>query len=87
MKARFPGNCPVCGKDFKVTDPIDQTAEGWAHYRCVNVKPPTKANGKKKRNGSASALKVFEANKKRIESGETYRGQKPSDYRRNPKRK
>ena len=88
MIAKFPGTCPVCNKAFEAGVTIDRVGDaGWGHYLCVHVKDSRQTGkSKKKRNGSAKAEAAFLANKARIESGETFRSQYPSTFRKKTKR-
>ncbi|MFB6901522.1 hypothetical protein [Streptomyces hydrogenans] len=68
VRAGHPGTCPVCLKDYDKGTVITKLADGWGHRACAPRKP------------SAAEL-AFARNKARIESGETLRSQKSSDWR------
>ncbi|MFF5393377.1 hypothetical protein ACFY5H_34600 [Streptomyces sp. NPDC013012] len=68
VRAAHPGTCPACFKDYDKGTVITKVAEGWGHRACAPRKP------------SAAEL-AFARNKARIESGETFRSQKASDWR------
>ncbi|MFJ5787939.1 hypothetical protein [Streptomyces hydrogenans] len=68
VRAAHPGTCPACFKDYDKGTVITKLSDGWGHRACAPRKP------------SAAEL-AFARNKARIESGETFRSQKPSDWR------
>ncbi|MEU3481011.1 hypothetical protein AB0E66_22900 [Streptomyces sp. NPDC033753] len=68
VRAAHPGTCPACLKDYDKGTVITKLSDGWGHCACAPRKP------------SAAEL-AFTRNKARIESGETFRSQKPSDWR------
>ncbi|PZT73058.1 hypothetical protein DNK56_34265 [Streptomyces sp. AC1-42W] len=69
VRAAYPGTCPACFKDYAKGDVITKVTDGWGHPGCA----PRQLS---------AAEREFARNKARIESGETFRGQKPSDWRR-----
>lgn len=69
VRATYPGTCPACLKDYGNGEVITQATEGRRHPGC----PP--------RHLSAAEREVA-PNKVRIDSGETFRSRKPSDWRR-----
>ncbi|WP_189716425.1 hypothetical protein [Streptomyces chryseus] len=69
LRAAYPGTCPACFKDYAKDEVITKVADGWGHPGCA-PRP------------LSAAEREFARNKARIESGETFRGQKPSDWRR-----
>ncbi|MGW7341248.1 hypothetical protein [Streptomyces sp. NPDC054808] len=69
VRAAYPGTCSACFKDYSKGEVITKVAEGWGHPACA----PRKLS---------AAEREFARNKARIESGETFRAQKPSDWRR-----
>jgi hypothetical protein len=69
LRAAYGGTCPACFKDYAKGEVITKVTEGWGHPGCA----PRKLS---------AAEREFARNKARIESGETFRGQKPSDWRR-----
>ncbi|MFJ9552087.1 hypothetical protein [Streptomyces erythrochromogenes] len=68
LRAKYGGTCPACFKDYAQGEVITKVAEGWGHPGCA----PRQLS---------AAEREFARNKARIESGETFRGQKPSDWR------
>jgi hypothetical protein len=68
LRAGFPGTCPSCLKDYAKGEVITKVADGWGHPGCA----PRKL---------AAGEREFARNKARIESGETFRARKPSDWR------
>ena len=34
-RARWPGQCVLCGQPINPGDPIAQRSDGWAHTRCA----------------------------------------------------
>ncbi|MGN2365565.1 hypothetical protein [Streptomyces luridiscabiei] len=69
LRAAYGGTCPACFKDYAKGEVITKVTEGWGHPGCA----PRKLS---------AAEREFARNKARIESGETFRAQKPSDWRR-----
>lgn len=69
LRAAYGGTCPACFKDYAKGEVITKVADGWGHPGCA-PRPLSVAE------------REFARNKARIESGETFRGQKPSDWRR-----
>ncbi|WP_189867158.1 hypothetical protein [Streptomyces poonensis] len=69
VRAACPGTCRACFKDYAKGEVITKVTDGWGHPGCV----PRQLS---------AAEREFARNKARIESGETFRGQKPSDWRR-----
>lgn len=69
LRAAYGGTCPACFKDYSKGEVITKVTEGWGHPGCA----PRRLS---------AAEREFARNKVRIESGETFRGQKPSDWRR-----
>ncbi|MEU5416055.1 hypothetical protein [Streptomyces clavifer] len=69
LRAAYGGTCPACFKDYAKGEVITKVTEGWGHPGCA-PRP------------LSAAEREFARNKARIESGETFRGQKPSDWRR-----
>ncbi len=69
VRAAYPGTCPACFKGYAKGEIITKVTDGWGHPGCA----PRKLS---------AAEREFARNKARIESGETFRGQKPSDWRR-----
>ncbi|MFF2963328.1 hypothetical protein ACFVT1_31435 [Streptomyces sp. NPDC057963] len=69
IRAAYPGTCPACFKDHGKGEVITKVADGWGHPGCA----PRQLSG---------AEREFVRNKAWIESGETFRAQKPSDCRR-----
>ncbi|MER6317045.1 hypothetical protein ABT237_25250 [Streptomyces sp. NPDC001581] len=68
LRAAYGGTCPACFKDYAKGEVITKVAEGWGHPGCA----PRKLS---------AAEREFARNKAGIEAGETFRGQKPSDWR------
>ncbi|MEU3480952.1 hypothetical protein ACI2LO_31515 [Streptomyces sp. NPDC033754] len=68
VRAAYGGICPVCVKDYSKGEVITKGPEGWGHPGCA----PRKLS---------AAEREFARNKARIESGETFRSQKTSDWR------
>ncbi|MFC8273858.1 hypothetical protein ACFUJR_15295 [Streptomyces sp. NPDC057271] len=68
LRAKYGGTCPACFKDYAQGEVITKVAEGWGHPGCA----PRQLS---------AAEREFARNKARIDSGETFRGQKPSDWR------
>ncbi|MCZ0983797.1 hypothetical protein O1L60_44330 [Streptomyces diastatochromogenes] len=68
VRAAYGGTCPTCFKNYGKGEVITKVAEGWGHPGCA----PRKLS---------AAEREFARNKARIEAGETFRGQKPSDWR------
>ncbi|MER6523049.1 hypothetical protein ABT246_40340 [Streptomyces sp. NPDC001553] len=68
LRAAYPGTCPACFKDYAKGEVITKVADSWGHPGCA----PRQLS---------AAEREFARNKARIESGETFRGQKPSDWR------
>jgi hypothetical protein len=69
VRAAYPGTCPACFKDYGKGEVIMKVGESWGHPGCA----PRQLS---------AAEREFERNKARIESGETFRSRKPSDWRR-----
>ncbi|MGW2050825.1 hypothetical protein ACWCPF_37480 [Streptomyces sp. NPDC001858] len=69
VRAAYPGTCPACFKDYDKGTVITKVGENWGHPGCAPRQP-------------SAAEREFERNKARIESGETFRSRKPSDWRR-----
>lgn len=69
VRAAYPGTCPACFKDYANGEVITKVTDGWGHPGCAPRQ-------------MSAAEREFARNKARIESGETFRGQKPSDWRR-----
>ncbi|GLX49703.1 hypothetical protein Shyhy01_26530 [Streptomyces hygroscopicus subsp. hygroscopicus] len=69
VRAAYPGACPACFKDYAKGEAITKVADGWGHPGCAPRQ-------------MSAAEREFARNKARIESGETFRGRKPSDWRR-----
>ncbi|MGW6206291.1 hypothetical protein ACWF9B_21945 [Streptomyces sp. NPDC055089] len=69
VRAAYGGTCPACFKDYAKGEAITKVTDGWGHPGCAPRKLST-------------AEREFARNKARIESGETFRGQKTSDWRR-----
>ncbi|WP_431777031.1 hypothetical protein [Streptomyces cucumeris] len=69
VRAAYPGTCAACFKDYGKGEVITKLTDGWGHPGCA----PRKLS---------AAEREFARNKARIESGATFRGQKPSDWRR-----
>lgn len=69
IRAAYPGTCPACFQGYGKGEVITKVSEGWGHPGCAP------------RHLSA-AEREFARNKARIESGETFRAQKSSDWRR-----
>ncbi|MFE3591383.1 hypothetical protein ACFXOY_28215 [Streptomyces niveus] len=69
VRAEFPGTCPACFKGYGKGEVITKVTDGWGHPGCAPRQ-------------MSAAEREFARNKARIESGETFRGQKPSDWRR-----
>ncbi|WP_176740115.1 hypothetical protein [Streptomyces sp. Ncost-T10-10d] len=67
-RAAYGGTCPACLKEYGKGEVITKVAVGWGHPGCA----PRKLS---------AAEREFARNKARIEAGETFRGQKPSDWR------
>ncbi|WP_432128379.1 hypothetical protein [Streptomyces sp. bgisy082] len=68
VRAAHPGTCSACLKDYDKGTVITKVAEGWGHRACAPRRP-------------SAAERAFARNKARIESGETFRSQKASDWR------
>ncbi|MFF1344078.1 hypothetical protein ACFVYT_40765 [Streptomyces sp. NPDC058290] len=68
LRAAYLGTCPACFKDYGKGEVITKVTNGWGHPGCA----PRQLS---------AAEREFARNKARIESGETYRAQKPSDWR------
>ncbi|MFF3129675.1 hypothetical protein ACFVRD_47655 [Streptomyces sp. NPDC057908] len=64
---QYPGTCPACFKNYGKGEVITKVTDGWGHPACA----PRQLS---------AAEREFARNKARIESGETFRGQKPSDW-------
>ncbi|MFF0142364.1 hypothetical protein ACFYRN_38735 [Streptomyces sp. NPDC005227] len=69
LRAAYPGTCPACFKDYGKGDVITKVIGGWGHPGCAPRQ-------------MSAAEREFARNKARIESGETFRAQKASDWRR-----
>ncbi|AJC61946.1 hypothetical protein [Streptomyces sp. 769] len=69
VRAAHPSTCPVCFEDYGKGEAIMKVTGGWGHSSCA-PRQLSAAEGE------------FARNKARIDSGETFRGQKPSDWRR-----
>lgn len=69
VRAAYPGICPACFKDYDKGTVITKVGENWGHPGCAPRQP-------------SAAQREFERNKARIDSGETFRSRKPSDWRR-----
>lgn len=69
VRATSPGSCPACFKDYGKGTVITKVGESWGHPGCA----PRQLS---------VVDREFERNKARIESGETFRSRKPSDWRR-----
>ncbi|WP_324792453.1 hypothetical protein SJX93_00180 [Streptomyces cyaneofuscatus] len=67
--AAYGGTCPACFKDYAKGEVVTKVTEGWGHPGCAP-------------RGLSAAEREFARNMARIESGETFRGRKPSDWRR-----
>ncbi|MEU9624350.1 hypothetical protein ACIODT_38590 [Streptomyces sp. NPDC088251] len=61
--------CPACFKDYGKGEVIKKVTDGWGNPGCA----PRQLS---------AAERESVRNKARIESGETFRAQKPSDWRR-----
>ncbi|MFE2045309.1 hypothetical protein ACFXAZ_31220 [Streptomyces sp. NPDC059477] len=68
LRAAYGGTCPACFKDYGKGEVITKVTGGWGHPGCASRK-------------LSAAEREFARNKARIEAGETFRGQKPSDWR------
>ncbi|WP_424893247.1 hypothetical protein [Streptomyces sp. XH2] len=68
VRAAYAGTCPACSKGYGKGEVITKVTEGWGHPGCAP------------RRMSAAEL-AFARNKAAIESGETFRSRKPSDWR------
>ncbi|MGK5546676.1 hypothetical protein ACSNOH_18380 [Streptomyces sp. URMC 127] len=68
VRAAYAGTCPVCVKDYDKGAVITKVSEGWGHVACAQRK-------------MSAAEREFARNKATIESGETFRSRKPSDWR------
>lgn len=68
VRAADPSTCPACLKDYGKGDIITKVTDGWGHPGCAPRRP------------SAAEL-TFAKNKARIDSGDSFRGHKPSDWR------
>lgn len=68
VRADYPGTCPACFKDYDKGAVITKVGETWGHPGCA----PRQLS---------AAEREFERNKARIESGQTFRSRKPSDWR------
>lgn len=66
---RVRRHSPACFKDYDKGTVITKVGENWGHPGCAPRQP-------------SAAEREFERNKARIESGETFRSRKPSDWRR-----
>jgi len=75
--SRGKGKCKVCAKPIEPSQKSVRYQDGWKHASHAAKKP----------SGSAvtRAEREFERNKARIESGETFASQKPSDWHRKSK--
>ncbi|MCX4902387.1 hypothetical protein [Streptomyces sp. NBC_00892] len=69
VRAAYPGTCPACFKDYAKGEVITKVTDGWGHPGCAPRQ-------------MSAAEREFARNKARIESGETFRGQKLSGWRR-----
>ncbi|GAA4339871.1 hypothetical protein GCM10023086_75120 [Streptomyces venetus] len=69
VRAAYPGICPACFKDYAKGEDLTKVTDHWGHPACAPRQ-------------MSAAEREFARNKARIESGETFRGQKPSDWRR-----
>ncbi|MFD4874561.1 hypothetical protein ACFWOB_14525 [Streptomyces sp. NPDC058420] len=69
VRAAYPGTCPSCFRDYDKGTVITKVGENWGHPGCAPREP-------------SAAEREFERNKARIDSGETFRSRKPSDWRR-----
>ncbi|MGW7695051.1 hypothetical protein ACWGMA_40565 [Streptomyces asiaticus] len=67
IRAAYPGTCPACFKDYGKGEVITKATEGWGHPGCAPRQ-------------MSAAERDFARNKARIESGETFRAQNPSDW-------
>lgn len=68
VRAAYPGTCPTCFKDYDKGTVITKVGETWGHPGCTPRQP-------------SAAEREFEQNKARIDSGQTFRSRKPSDWR------
>ncbi|MEU2855637.1 hypothetical protein [Streptomyces syringium] len=68
VRAVCRGTCPACLKDYDKGVVIMKVSEGWGHLACAPRK-------------MSAAEREFARNKAAIESGETFRSRKPSDWR------
>jgi hypothetical protein len=76
QQATTTPTCPLCEKPIGARETMETTAEGaLAHARCVTGRKPSKPRRGRRDSNS------FAANKARVESGETFRARKPSDWR------
>jgi hypothetical protein len=71
--SRFPGKCPMCDEGYPAKTLVTKIFAGWAHTLCVF--PDSAAP-------SSAGAREFEENRAAILSGETFRSQKPSTWRR-----
>ncbi|MGV9342939.1 hypothetical protein [Streptomyces sp. NPDC003688] len=69
VPATYAGTCPACSKNYGKADAITKMPDGWGHPGCASQQ-------------LAAADREFARNKAQVESGETYRARKPSDWRR-----
>lgn len=67
VRAAFAGTCPVCMRHFDRGTEVQRVGNGWGHAACAAP-------------GRAAA--EFRRNKAAIEAGATFRGRKPSTWRR-----
>lgn len=68
VRAAYGGTCPACCKEYGKSEAITKATDGWRHAGCAPRNP-------------SAAEREFGRNKARIEAGETFRGQKPPDWR------
>ncbi|MGW0963783.1 hypothetical protein ACWD4K_33310 [Streptomyces gelaticus] len=68
-RAAYPGTCSACFKDYAKGEVITKVTEGWGHSGCASRQ-------------LSAAEREFARNKARIKSGEMFRSQKPSGWRR-----
>ncbi|MFI9343990.1 hypothetical protein ACIG0D_22400 [Streptomyces sp. NPDC052773] len=68
VRAAYGGTCPACFKDYGKDKVITKVAEGWVHPGCAPQQ-------------LSAAEREFARDKAGTEAGETFRGQKPSDWR------
>ncbi|WP_371664751.1 hypothetical protein [Streptomyces sp. NBC_00280] len=69
VRAAYAGTCPACFKDYGKGEVIRKAGESWGLPGCAPRQ-------------MSVAEREFARKKARIESGETFRSRKPSDWRR-----